>query len=192
MKKKIRTDLALEARESFPEDDVEIKGVELTEDYDEEKKIRVSTVVIKDEKGAKAMQKPIGTYITIEAPDINKSDENYHKPVSDEIAKHLKKLAGNLKREEVLVVGLGNREVTPDALGPQVVIIKKGEHGALMFTRDKYFVAPSFPLEEVRDPTGAGDTFAGGVLGYLAFTDDLSEANMRKAIIMGPCWRHTR
>jgi spore protease len=121
MKRKVRTDLALEVRESFPEDDVEIKGVILTEHFDEENNIRVSTVEIKDEKGARAMQKPIGTYITIEAPDINKSDENYHKPVSDEIAKNLKKLAGNLKREEVLVVGLGNREVTPDALGPQVV-----------------------------------------------------------------------
>ena len=118
---KIRTDLALEVRESFPEDDVEIKGVILTENYDEENKIRISTVEIKDERGSKAMQKPIGTYITIEAPVISESDEDYHKPVSDEIAKHLRNLAGNLKREEVLVVGLGNREVTPDALGPQVV-----------------------------------------------------------------------
>ncbi|HWT27058.1 MAG TPA: GPR endopeptidase [Mobilitalea sp.] len=121
MQKKIRTDLALEARESFPEDDVEIKGVELSEDYDEKNKIRVSTVVIKDEKGAKAMQKPIGTYITIEAPELSQHDDDYQKPVSDMIAKHLRKLAGDLKKEEVLVVGLGNREVTPDALGPQVV-----------------------------------------------------------------------
>ncbi len=121
MNKKIRTDLALEVRESFPEDDVEIKGVILTENYDEKNNIRVSTVVIKDEKGARAMQKPIGTYITIEAPEIIKSDESYHKPVSDEIAKQLKTLAGDLKREEVLIVGLGNRDVTPDALGPQVV-----------------------------------------------------------------------
>jgi len=118
---KIRTDLALEMRESFPEDNVEIKGVVLTENYDEKNNIRVSVVEIKDEKGAKAMEKPIGTYITIEAPKINQSNENYFKPASDEIAKHLKRLAGNLKREEILVVGLGNREVTPDALGPQVV-----------------------------------------------------------------------
>ena len=121
MNTNIRTDLALEARESFPEDDVEIKGVVLTEDFDEEKNIRISTVVIKDEKGAKAMQKPIGTYITIEAPVINQSDENYHKPVSDTIAKYLRQLSGDLKKEDVLIVGLGNREVTPDALGPQVV-----------------------------------------------------------------------
>ncbi len=121
MNNRIRTDLALEVRESFPEDDVEIKGVILTEDYDEVNKIRVTTVEIKDEKGAKAMQKPIGTYITIEAPELAQGDEDYHQPVSDCIAANLKKLAGNLKQEEVLVVGLGNREVTPDALGPQVV-----------------------------------------------------------------------
>ncbi|MBB2183107.1 GPR endopeptidase [Lachnospiraceae bacterium MD1] len=121
MNNKIRTDLALEVRESFPEDDVEIKGVILTENYDEENDIRVSTVVIKDERGAKAMQKPIGTYITIEAPEIDKSSENNHKAVTEEIARQLRKLAGDLKGEEVLVVGLGNREVTPDALGPQVV-----------------------------------------------------------------------
>lgn len=121
MKRRIRTDLALEVRESFPEDDVEIKGVILNEDYDEKNKIRVSTVEIKDEKGAEAMQKPIGVYITIEAPLLARSDDDYHKPVSEVIAKEIKKLAGNLKKEEVLIVGLGNREVTPDALGPQVV-----------------------------------------------------------------------
>ncbi len=71
------------------------------------------------------------------------------------------------------------------AMGPKMVIIKKGEHGALLFTPDDYFVAPSFPLEDVRDPTGAGDTFAGGVVGYLAFTDDVSEENMRKAVVYG-------
>jgi spore protease len=117
----IRTDLALEARESFPEDDVEIKGVILTQAYDEENKIRVSTVEIKDERGARAMQKPIGTFITIEAQGLSHADEDYDRPTSDEIAKNLRKLAGDLKKEEVLVVGLGNREVTPDALGPQVV-----------------------------------------------------------------------
>lgn len=121
MEHKIRTDLALEVRESFPEDDVEIKGVILTEDFDESKNIRITTVEIKDERGAKAMGKPIGTYITIEAPDLNKSSEDYCKPVSDLIAENLRKLTGDLNKEEVLVVGLGNREVTPDALGPQVI-----------------------------------------------------------------------
>lgn len=121
MEHKIRTDLALEVRESFPEDDVEIKGVILTEEFEDNNKIRISTVEIKDEKGAKAMQKPIGTYITIEAPDLDKYSEDYCKPVSDLIAKNLKKLTGNLNKDDILVVGLGNREVTPDALGPHVI-----------------------------------------------------------------------
>ena len=71
------------------------------------------------------------------------------------------------------------------AMGPQVVVIKKGEHGAVMFTDSDYFVAPSFPLEEVRDPTGAGDTFAGGMIGYLAYTDALDEESLRKAVMYG-------
>jgi spore protease len=121
MEGKIRTDLALEVRESFPEDDVEIRGVILTEEYDEENKIRISTVVIKDEKGAKAMGKPIGTYITIEAPELENSSEDYNKPVSEAIAEQLRKIAGEYNYDDVLVVGLGNRDVTPDALGPQVV-----------------------------------------------------------------------
>lgn len=70
-------------------------------------------------------------------------------------------------------------------MGPRVVIIKEGVHGALMFTHNDYFVAPSFPLEEVHDPTGAGSAFAGGVIGHLAFTDDLSEENLRKAVVYG-------
>lgn len=69
--------------------------------------------------------------------------------------------------------------------GPTHVIIKKGEHGAFMFTRDTVFFAPAYPLEDVFDPTGAGDSFAGGFMGYLARTGDLSEANLRRAVIYG-------
>ena len=71
------------------------------------------------------------------------------------------------------------------ARGPRHVIIKKGEHGAFMFTEKSIFFAPAFPLESVFDPTGAGDAFAGGFIGYLAKTGDLSEANMRRAVIYG-------
>jgi sugar/nucleoside kinase (ribokinase family) len=71
------------------------------------------------------------------------------------------------------------------ARGPRHVIIKKGEHGAFMFTANSIFFAPAFPLENVFDPTGAGDAFAGGFIGYLAATGDLSEANMRRAVICG-------
>jgi len=70
-------------------------------------------------------------------------------------------------------------------LGPSIVVIKKGEHGALLITDNAHFAAPSYPCEEVVDPTGAGDSFAGGFIGYLAGTDDISEANMRKAVVFG-------
>ena len=70
-------------------------------------------------------------------------------------------------------------------MGPSFLIIKKGEHGALLFNEDKVFFAPALPLEEVFDPTGAGDTFAGGFMGYIAKTDDISFENMKRAIIAG-------
>jgi sugar/nucleoside kinase (ribokinase family) len=69
--------------------------------------------------------------------------------------------------------------------GPHTVVIKKGEHGAFMFTRTSVFFAPAYPLESVFDPTGAGDSFAGGFIGYLARTEDLSEANLRRAVVIG-------
>lgn len=70
-------------------------------------------------------------------------------------------------------------------MGPKILIIKKGEHGALLFNRNEVFYAPALPLEEVFDPTGAGDTFAGGFIGYLAATGDISFENMKRAIIHG-------
>ena len=71
------------------------------------------------------------------------------------------------------------------AMGPKVLIIKKGEHGALLFNKDQVFFAPALPLEDVFDPTGAGDTFAGGFIGYIASTKDTSFENMKRAIIYG-------
>ncbi len=71
------------------------------------------------------------------------------------------------------------------AMGPKTLIIKKGEHGALLFQGNEVFFAPALPLEEVYDPTGAGDTFAGGFIGYLASTDDTSFENMKRALIYG-------
>jgi len=70
-------------------------------------------------------------------------------------------------------------------LGPQVVIIKKGEHGALLVTQKSIFAAPAYPLEDIHDPTGAGDAFAGGFIGWIAKTDDLSEENLKRAVIYG-------
>ena len=124
----VRTDLALEVRESFEEDDVEIRGVAVEESYDEERDIRVTRVSIVTENGAKAMGKPVGTYITLEAPRLSEPDEDYHREVSEKMAEYLQELMGTEKEKSVLVVGLGNREVTPDALGPETV-------GNLMITR---------------------------------------------------------
>jgi sugar/nucleoside kinase (ribokinase family) len=70
-------------------------------------------------------------------------------------------------------------------MGPEFVVIKKGEHGALIFNNGEVFFAPALPLEEVFDPTGAGDTFAGGFIGYLASTHDVSFENMKRAVIFG-------
>lgn len=70
-------------------------------------------------------------------------------------------------------------------LGPTVIIIKKGEHGALLVTNDTIFSAPAYPLEDIHDPTGAGDAFAGGFIGWLAKTDDLSVDNLKRAVVYG-------
>lgn len=69
--------------------------------------------------------------------------------------------------------------------GPKGLVIKRGEYGAMLFNQHRVFIAPAFPLEKVFDPTGAGDSFAGGFLGYLAQSDDLSDANLRRAVIYG-------
>lgn len=133
----IRTDLAMEQKERFESDHVEVSGVVLEEEYDEEKEIKITTVRIETENGARTMGKPVGTYLTLEAPNLAAGDEGYHREISETLAGFLagyikdKKLeeSGKKSRKEqhsqkqysVLVVGLGNREVTPDALGPYVV-----------------------------------------------------------------------
>jgi len=71
------------------------------------------------------------------------------------------------------------------AMGPKYLVVKKGEHGALLFSEDRVFFAPALPLEDIIDPTGAGDTFAGGFIGYLARTQDHSFDNLKRAIIVG-------
>lgn len=118
---RVRTDLALEAKEKYEEDNVEIRGVVIEEDYNEEKDIRTTTVKIETENGAKSMGRPQGIYITLEAPNMSVPDEDYHREISKELAKHIRKLVPVEKEMTVLVVGLGNRDVTPDALGPDVI-----------------------------------------------------------------------
>lgn len=118
----IHTDLALEGKERFESDHVEVQGVILEEEYDKEREIRITKVKIETGKGARAMGKPVGTYITMEAPNMAVPDEEYHREISEELAKYIKELI-KIEKEDyvVLVAGLGNRQVTPDALGPHVV-----------------------------------------------------------------------
>lgn len=107
----IRTDLALETQEKMQEDNVELKGVRFLEER-VDKNTTISTVVIETENGAKTMGKPKGTYITIEAGNMDEEDEDYHREISVQLAKIIKKLA-RIKKDEisVLVVGLGNRKL---------------------------------------------------------------------------------
>lgn len=106
-------------------------------------------------------------------------------------------LIGILKNVDILLINDGEaRELAKEpnlvkaaqkiiAFGPRALIIKRGEYGALMFNGNSMFAAPAYPLETVFDPTGAGDSFAGGFLGYLANTNNFSEGSMRQAIIFG-------
>jgi sugar/nucleoside kinase (ribokinase family) len=102
-----------------------------------------------------------------------------------------------LKKVDIVVINEGEaRQFTGEAnlvkaarkiiaLGCKRLVVKRGEYGVLMFTADSVFAAPAYPLEEVFDPTGAGDTFAGGFMGYLANTGDTSEEGIRQAIVFG-------
>lgn len=116
----IRTDLALEATECCEAEEMRLRGVRVTEEADEEREIYTTTVTVETENGARAIGKPVGTYITLEAPEMASPDDGYHRELSLEVARHLRTLLREQK-DSVLVIGLGNREVTPDALGPEVV-----------------------------------------------------------------------
>ena len=118
----VRTDLALEQRERFVSDQIEIPGVAVEETYDDMCEVRVTTVRIETENGAAVMGKPVGNYITLEAPKMAEADESYHIEISGKL---MEVLEGCLPEKEdgqsILIIGLGNRNVTPDALGPLVV-----------------------------------------------------------------------
>ena len=118
----VRTDLALEARESIGEEESGLHGVIVDEYYDEECDVHITRVVIETKNGAKALGKPMGTYITLEAPAMTEPEEDYHQEISRILAEQLRGILPNPDQEQsILVVGLGNREVTADSLGPNVV-----------------------------------------------------------------------
>lgn len=117
----VRTDLALEAKETVQKPDEEIRGVRVEEEKDTENEVTITRVIIETKNGAKIMNKPMGTYITLEAPNMATPDEAYHREISEKVADQIRELLPREKEElSVLVVGLGNRDVTADALGPNV------------------------------------------------------------------------
>ena len=118
----IHTDLALEDKERFESDNVEVSGVSVEEFIDEEHDIKITEVKILTENGSKTMKKPIGTYTTIEVQDMVVPDEEIHQVIAEEVARNIEQMVPiGGKDYSALVVGLGNRDVTPDALGPKVV-----------------------------------------------------------------------
>ena len=140
----VRTDLALEARESVNRTEGELRGVRVEEYYREQEDVKVTKVMIDTKNAAKAMGKPVGTYVTMEAPAMVEPDEDYHREISECLAKELLEILPPREGEQsVLVVGLGNREVTADSLGPQAVdnllitrhIVK--EYGAAAYNCDR-------------------------------------------------------
>ncbi len=149
----IRTDLALEARENAQEASGELRGVEVEEYEVKESDIHVTKVVIESANGATALGKPIGTYITLEAPAMTEPDEDYHREISEEISRQLWRLLPDMTKEKsILVVGLGNRDVTADSLGPRVtdnLLITRQvmkEFGAAAYNREKmHFVSAVVP-----------------------------------------------
>ena len=119
--KNIRTDLALEMRECIHDQTgEEISGVEITMEQDDELGITVTWVTILDEKGAEIMGKPPGNYITLESPAMKENDPETHEEITKILARKLGRLHNLNEESVILIVGLGNRQVTPDALGPKV------------------------------------------------------------------------
>lgn len=117
----VRTDLALEARESVENTGAKMRGIRV-EEYDLEKQeIHVTKVFVDTKNAASALGKPMGIYVTIEADSLVEPDEGYHREISECLAEELMQLLAKREEQSVLVVGLGNREVTADALGPQVL-----------------------------------------------------------------------
>ena len=140
----VRTDLALEARESIEDKAEGLRGVVVEEEYDESSDVHITKVIVETKNGAKILGKPMGVYITLEAPAMTEPEEDYHQEISEILANQLRSILPDPDREQsILVVGLGNREVTADSLGPNVVdnlfvnrhIVR--EYGKVAYNRSK-------------------------------------------------------
>ena len=127
----VRTDLALEATESVRKQEAgNIRGV-VMEEYDVLEDVHITKVEIKSRNAQKSLGKPIGTYITLEAASLQENDEDYHREISEELARQLRSVlpAVGEKEQSILIVGLGNRDVTADALGPCIHLPKATNRG---------------------------------------------------------------
>ncbi len=113
-----RTDLAVEMREDIKKEEP-VSGVHVMTKNNGDTDIKEVRIVVENEEGAMCLGKPVGTYITLESEHLREFDEGFHKPMMEVLAKNLKQFIGNKKK--IMVAGLGNREVTPDALGPYVI-----------------------------------------------------------------------
>ncbi len=118
---KIRTDLAVELEEDVKDEDRVSHGIRVIESYAEDNRIKITRVIVENEEGMRSIGKDIGSYITLESPELAEADEDYHREMSVQIAKYVKELLPKKENLKVLVVGLGNRDATPDSLGPRVV-----------------------------------------------------------------------
>ena len=158
----IRTDLALEAKNSISEDDSGVKGIKVEQERDRDNDITIVRMEVLNKNGAKKIGKPIGTYITMEVPQLTQDDDNYHREISKALARQLKNLIYKAydwtdKTPKILIAGLGNNNSTPDALGPNVV-------ENLMITRH---IVEYFGYEEVE---GAFAVTSGIIPGVMAQT----------------------
>ncbi len=118
---RVRTDLAIESAESLSCKNQKLSGVDIKEIQNPWTHIRVTHVYIKNQEGSKQLGKPIGRYITLDTPYLADSDEDYHKEITKALMEQLEILVPDIRQKNILVVGIGNRDITPDALGPEVV-----------------------------------------------------------------------
>ena len=119
---KIRTDLALEAHEHIENTQLKNRGIQVTETFHQQTHTKITKVEVTTKNGAKTLNKPMGIYITLETPNLVEEDEDYHREISQELATQLQSIIPNFQKEQsILVVGLGNRDVTADALGPHAI-----------------------------------------------------------------------
>lgn len=152
----VRTDLALEAAEPFKNENNLPYGVTMDEDYDEINEIRVTVVDVTSDIGAKKLGKSVGKYITVETPHMDEPDEGYHQEITKVLIEQLAQLLPGVAQKKILVAGIGNREITPDALGPLVV-----EH--LFITRHLFQMYA--PTSSILKGLGNISAIAPGVMG---------------------------